>query len=519
MPGIRISSTTKAALPEQEREGIDQFLWHKSAGECFLCGRVLNRASDSIEADHDKPSSVGGPTNRTNLNLVHASCNRFKRNNPSVNVRPYLHFQVFLESQAGPINYATAIKHFDVIPKPTTIELHNREAHFEFSDGSIRDAPLMQETNRGGDFRFTFVEVPRDAIWNDDRCQPRTIKLQQIWALYSDIEKNPLHEPPGCRLVPAEGGTRDAYRLAMFDGQHKSIAMWMHGRELIPVKVYINLSDSQAIQLVNSIQAKIKKLPLSPFELAAKLSDEWRHKLEEYEESVGSGRASEKGFFEWLPVADRARAKQAFRAALVQDLLDQEALQITKFVQRAGGAKGDSKLMTEGVLKGKVLDKLLHLSPLEEPSEDSQVYRLREQHNVTTALNYLTELAFEPQGGSGTLTEKEKERRRRMTYQSALAYISHLIKEIFRHVLSTDVERPMFEKAPSEADWEKIKECIRRLVDHPIWVSALKSTRKLRAVDEALSKNQDAHKAFSAVGLRVGYVVGADTLPSDWAED
>src|SRR5262245_52924289 len=105
MPGIRISRNLKDKVPAAQREKLDEFLWTKSGGKCFLCESPLNRASDLIEADHDEPDSEGGLADRGNLNLAHSGCNRFKRNNPSVNVRPYLKFEAFVRSQDRPIDY------------------------------------------------------------------------------------------------------------------------------------------------------------------------------------------------------------------------------------------------------------------------------------------------------------------------------------------------------------------------------------------------------------------------------
>ena len=75
----------------------------------------------------------------------------------------------------------------------------------------------------------------------------------------------------------------------MFDGQHKTVANWLMGRDTVVAKIYLNLEEVQAIELVNSIQAKIKKLPLSAFELAAKMSDEWQTHWQRYE--LGGNRA------------------------------------------------------------------------------------------------------------------------------------------------------------------------------------------------------------------------------------
>lgn len=507
MAGIRISKQLKSRLPEDERKGLEEFLWKKGGGRCFLCEEKLNRATDIIEADHDEPDAEGGPTSRENLNLVHSRCNKVKRNNPSVNVRPYLKLHSYISGKSDPVKYDGCMSHFGISPKPSVVAAHAKTAKFEFPDGSAREVPVFEEKNDAAAFRYAFVDAPREAVFNDEDCQPRTIKLHQVWAIYSDIHLNPLHEPPSVRLGPSVKGKT---RLLMFDGQHKTVACWMAGKDRVVVKVYLDIDVPRAVRLVNSIQAKIKKLPLSPFELAAKLSDEWQHKLEEYEGHAGSG-ASEKGFIDSLPPGERTRAKSAFQAALVNGVLDQDDFLFRGYVK--GGSEADWSI-TEGQLTKKLLLPLLHVAPLDEPAGTSNDTRMRERENISNALNCLAELVFEV----SPMSAQQQERARRLVYQSALSYVAEMIREAYAHILSVGSDRAMLEKAPTKPQWKKIQDSIKRLISHPIWTTDLKASQKTRDVEEALSKNQDAKRAFSQVGLKVGYVVGADKLGNDWAD-
>ena len=86
MPDIKVSKKIKDALPAGEVEGLVDVLWDKSGGLCNLCDRPMNRATDDIEPDHDDPGAEGGMTTRDNLDLAHQSCNRAKRNHPTVDV-------------------------------------------------------------------------------------------------------------------------------------------------------------------------------------------------------------------------------------------------------------------------------------------------------------------------------------------------------------------------------------------------------------------------------------------------
>src|SRR5690606_14478795 len=398
------------------REDVEDRLWDQSGGKCFLCGEELNRASDEILADHDHAEFEGGATSIQNLNLVHKSCNSAKRNNPTVDVKPYLRLQAFIRRHEGSVRYGECAAHFGIQAKPSIVNFQDDETiRVELPGGSIAQSPVYRTVNSEGQFRYCFIHVPRDAIFNDDECQPRNIKLPQIWAIYVDLQKNPLHEPPGCRLIQSEG----RWRIAMFDGQHKTVASWMAGQKSIVVKLYLDISLHQTIRLVNSVQAKIKKLPLSPFEIAAKLADEWRGQFEEYEAEVGSESVSEKGFIDWLKPNDRRRGKQAFEEARIQRILDREEFALLRFIKRGGTGAGEG-LIPEAAFKSKLLKEMVCQKPLAVAGPEGELLRTREAENITKVLNYFASKVFEPNGEEVALDESQLETRRRFSYQASL---------------------------------------------------------------------------------------------------
>jgi hypothetical protein len=512
---INISKSLLKKLPSNEQDGLEEYLWSKSGSKCFLCEEPLNLAADSIEADHEIPESEGGPNTRDNLNLAHVTCNRAKRAAKSVDIRPYLKLAAYIRKHGGSVKYGDCYEHFGIDPLPIGLEMQDGVARLHLPDRAIVEAPIYLEPEDGGRFPYVFVELPRSAIFNDDDCQPRTIKLPQVYAIYGDIRRNPLHEPPGCRIVSAE--KPNMCRVLMFDGQHKTIASWMQGRETVVVKLYLDITREQTIELVNSIQAKIKKLPLSPFELAAKMGEEWADKLAKYEEEVGTEAASEAGFISWLPQDQRGRGKAAFQAALVQNVLSAAELRFTAFVQRTG-TKNENTYVPENAFKTKVLERMLSKDPLTEPASEAEVMRSRERDSVVRVLNMLTDRIYEVPEGATELTDAERERARRMSYQSALAYLAGLLRDIVSNVLAVSPDRAFLDREPTEAEWGKIEQAIEKVTTHPVWHADLDSTKKLGDLKTALQKNQDVQKIFPKLGLKLAYAVGVEQLDSDWAQ-
>lgn len=513
MSGVVMSKDLKKSLPQEQQEDVEELLWLKSGGKCFLCGAVMNRAVDILEVDHDQPSAEGGADVLDNLNVVHRMCNRFKRNHPSVNVRPYLKFEAYVAEKGGDVKYDGAAGYFAEAPGKVVAEIvGGTSVRFEFPDKTDRTVPIYTDMVAGKPVVYTFVDVPRSAIINDDECQPRTIKLGHLWSILSDLQINPLHEPPACRLREFPDGSRQP--MLMFDGQHKTVASWLKGEDRIVAKVYLGMEAKGAIVLVNSIQSKIKKLPLSPFEFNAKLSDEWEQKVAEYEGAVGSFEASEEGFLKWIAdPAERKRGNEAFKAALIDGVVSHPTLELRRFVAKPGGKKLVDSGIPEATLKSKVLQQLLHLKPLAQKGEAMRQLRERELKNIVRLLNVFTAAALEV--GPNPSPQAE-ERAKRMKYQASLQYAAMLMQRLVAQVMAEESpDRVFTEREPDATQWEVIENGIQRMVDHPIWTVDLNSSAKTKAVADALSKNQNVEDAFRNVNLRLGHLMGDAAKASD----
>jgi HNH endonuclease len=487
-----------------ESDKVEDRLWTKSGELCHLCDGELNRTADQIHIDHDKPENDGGSAEFDNLHLAHASCNKFKADHRSIDVRPFLKFKRFHQEHEGSLNFSEAQEYFGVKPKPVVIERKGKTATFHLPDGTKPSAAVFAENVSGKSIEYCFVDLPLTALWNDEDVQPRKIKINHLFLIASDLRTNPLHEQPTCRLI----STGAQWKLALFDGQHKALAKALNGNLATTYKVYLDLNREQATTLVNSIQAKIKKLPLTPFELVAKMSDELRDRFAAYESEVGTG-VSEAGFVEWTPASERTRAKSEISSAVIDEFLKSGDVQITELIQGHPDASSQLPLVRESAFQNKFLKQLLHCTPLPKQfsGEELREARQRERVNLTRALNLFFDNAFAPtkEGAS----QLQKDAAKRMTYQASLEYIAELLRKIILiRVVPTTEELAFVEKPISEKQWTQIGKDIKRLCTHPIWTAKLDASPKTRAVKDALEKNTGARQAFAAMGLTPGYCVG-----------
>jgi hypothetical protein len=295
----------------------------------------------------------------------------------------------------------------------------------------------------------------------------------------------------------------------MFDGQHKTLAVWMSGREEIVIKLYLDMSAPDATRLVNSIQAKIKKLPLSAFEVAAKMADEWHHKVEDYENQMQllAKPGSEAGFLAWLPAGqERNGGKKAFQAALIQDVLDRADFSLSEFVTLRGVDEVDGGL-TETMVKNKVLDKLIDSTALAVPFDESTEIRRQEQENICYLLDQLIAQLIYPNDLGVEMTDTQMEARRRLFKQGSLQYVSGLLRDLFTNCMGLGAAQKTLSGVPNADQKQRLVKGIEHLGEHKVWTADLERDAQMLAVKNMLSTNQNVDQAFHGVALKLGYLL------------
>lgn len=514
---LKISTGLKKSIQDEKsisKADVEDYVWNHKPHECFLCGSQLNRASDDIEIDHNQPVNEGGKDEFSNLNLVHVECNRYKRNHSSFDVRPHLKFKRFYDSKMGQVRFGQAREFFDLKTSDVYLKIapDGKTANIEYEGGDLV-TPIFSEKNSVKEQLFCFADLPISCIQNDDDIQPREIKINHLLAISADLKKNPLHEQPAVRLV----GALDKKELLMFDGQHKTVAQLLNGKNRCTFKIYINIEKDEAVQLVNSIQARIKKLPLTPFELASKMSDEVRRKLEAYEDQVGSTEVSEEGFIQWLDVADRNRAKSGIDAAVIDGIIGDDELAFTKLIEsRSAGVHTDFPIK-EAAFQSNVLKTLLHTKPLSSAfkGDGMKDARERERRNVIKILNLCYNKGFLVLPDRDVAAEQR--RIKRLVYQASLRQMCEIMLQIIASQLMVDKNLVLVEKALDDTLTDKLSAAAEKFFSHPVWTSELSKGSKAQLFQDALSKNQTVDEAFKAVGLTAAYCAGLEKLANNWA--
>jgi len=372
---FKISKSILQKLPAAERADAEEVLWTKSAGLCALCGEALDDKPELNVADHRVPESVDPEgTKVQNLYLAHLSCNASRKDLPFDIARPIVSFRVYSEKKAA-VKFSDVLGKYVINPnQPVTVKKVG--STITLSSGEwLASASISVDPATGTE--YFFAEIPFTLVLNDAEIQPRLISYSHVRKLALDFVDRPVHEPGNCRLV-MHG--QEAGKLLQFDGQHKSTAQILLGRNSGSFKVYINPEIAMLQKLVIKIQQEIKKQPLTRSETLAKLGDVLGRLLDEYDASP----RTEVGFSEsQSKKTDKAEVKKLYVGELKSLAFFDEDNELALAVKSA------NRPTTDAIIIDRIIGPLLHKDLLD-IDMDAEGGRDIERANIVNVLNRIS---------------------------------------------------------------------------------------------------------------------------------
>lgn len=523
---INISNKIKNEIVDTDtRNNIEDILWTKAAGKCFLCSQTLDTNSDNIVADHDVPSSLGGVSDPNNLNLVHSECNSFKQANSSLRVQKFLPLRQYMirnpDSNFGEISR----KLFDIRSEQVIINWDTNSIA-NIIHGSNNYGPFrVHEEKIGNEYQYFYIfgKLPLKIIFNDN-VQPRSIKSNHVFNLFQDLHLNPLHEPVGLRLESTMMGPgRDNNKLLMFDGQHKAVAMALlnavngdYSAVEIDVKIYLNFKRDDAVKLVNSIQSKIIKLGLTKSEFANKMSEELKDAFDKYsQECLAGGKdITEIGFVNEKAGLERKRRKEALINARYSEIVfNGNSSDFIPIFQLTKNKKSDLQIK-ENTFYKKILDALVETKPTSDPFIDGDSKnRSNEKKNIREILNVFNTTLFTVPIGQNVKDFNS------FTSQSSLNLLLILTVKFCNYKYGMPSTNFIFNEDFDTVVLPELKSFVERFKEHPIWSfynCQHLATARLAEVSEfynLLQKNQSLIDVADRLGLNNAYCMGVTEAP------
>ena len=164
--------------------------------------------------------------------------------------------------------------------------------------------------------------------------------------------------------------------------------------------------------------------------------------------------------------------------------------------------------------------KLIRTKALAERSEQQRALRSNEQQNFITLANLLFEHALAPLFEQNA-EESDRRRARRLSKQPALNLFAAMANRCFITVVQPNSDdMSLMQRIPSQEQWLKIEQALKRWLDHPFWRSEKSLGSAVADADNHLERNEagDLADAFEVMGLTHAYAILGDPLPRNWQE-
>jgi hypothetical protein len=483
-------------LTEEEKE----IVLKKHGKICFVTGHPIDNDKD-IEFHHIKSYTLGGPTTIDNIAPV---C---KEHHKRIGTLSLLEFRDKLELESF-FDSAEPKKLDDVlVAKVKTygqkinykINSDNSEIVITFFDGRTATFPLY--TCPATNCKFFYALIPATNIKNDIELQPRPLDPKRMWELYYHLRNNTVLAASVCRLVNNQ--------ILLFDGQHKAAAQIWLGRKYIECKVYIE-PDARKLKETNlAAHETLRQMPFYSRILMKKYSDVFHQDWDEYLELPGE--KSEEGFVNFLVDSKgqkKAEAIKKIRYALINDIIESQdpKNKITEFIAEKNRARKNP--LTLSLLGKTFFKEFLMQPPLNVEFESSDDFRKQEKLNIINLLNIIAEetLIGRWDPASGNAAHKKAER---IYLSGAIRAWTPLLKDVIAQVLrlfDREEKEKIFFREIEKDDFERIRERVRRLFSHKIWIDPNPDIDRTLKINEP----QITKEFLKKYGLDVGWVLGVE---------
>jgi len=250
-----MTSKYLASLAEEQRQSLQQKLYARQRGRCYICRQDIDIEvfRDALEIDHISPLARGGTDDENNFALVHAVCNRSKAASHLDVARGLaqierLHEEARENGAPRGANLGRLLEDYRQTAEPL---------RFVYRDGSVRfaltqngtpgvvEAPILDDRLSG--MKSFFATLPLDHLDHDEKINPRGIGNLRPLMEEFHRRRPQLHIALGW-WRPDENG---AGVVRLFDGQHKAAAQILLGARELPVRVFLE-PDTDVLRETNA---------------------------------------------------------------------------------------------------------------------------------------------------------------------------------------------------------------------------------------------------------------------------
>jgi hypothetical protein len=441
--------------------------------KCFISGEVIGE-DDIIEYDHVQAFSKEGESEIDNIRIVKKEYNRRKTDQTLYEVRDNLKLERIFNEKKNKIKLQDIFELKNILTKAfaakTTAET------ISIDDGvEKRIFTLLQDTKLN--VQYFYGRIPVRWLENDDQegLQPRVIDYKRLISLRDHLKDHPQLAPSIARLIDN--------KLKLFDGQHKLAGQVLNNLKEVDIKAYISpIEDGLAKKLFDELMitnldahSKHKQIPFYTSTLLDRLSVIYKELLEEFTATKPIEKHSEDNFITYLvtdKLQSRTEAKQMLKSAIMTNAVELSALKS----YTAEASRDSSYALSIEILKTVIFPNTLYLEPSAANFKSEEDYRENELENFKVFASLVVECghlnSWVPNIRNKSLSSIELKARRIWHKGSVMTwapYLKSVLGVAFNFITNDDRTKLLYRDTMNENQKERIKACLNRLFNHPMW--------------------------------------------------
>jgi hypothetical protein len=473
---------------------------------CFISGEIINEETDEIEYDHLTAYSYDGPSDIVNVRAVLKEYNRRKKDQTLYDVRDQISIQKLYEKKQNNVKLQDILEYKG--QKNTNTAMQINENTITIDDGSeSRTISLLHDDIL--DVPYFYCKIPVRWIKNDDQegLQPRVIDQKRLFELSKHLKQHPQLSPAIARIIKNQ--------IFLFDGQHKTAAQILNGKNEIDCKVFVSPTSEELTRklfdqlMVTNLDAhsKLRQVPFYNSTLIERFSVIYKDIWEDFTGTEPAQNHSEENFLHYLlrkTAFSRAQANEIIRSMIFEANLSSSILD--KYI--AVATKDSNYPLSIEIVRSYILPHCLYLSPSKAPFDSVCDFRNQEKYNFQIVSKILEEKSaiekWIPSKRNVTPTS-EQIKAKRIWHKGSVMTWGPMLQDIIINSCnlrtSDEREKLLYRQTLTQDQIDRIDICLERIFNHSLWIDPNPEIDKLLL---SASKQDDLFQKHS---LNINYVL------------
>jgi len=484
------------SLDEAGRTALEQRLWERQSGRCFISNKPIDLVlhAGQLDIDHIVPRADNGPDEENNFALTFATYNRQKGASDLRVARRIVEFEELqmaaVEQGERGANLGHLLRRYSGAKEKLRLRRCDDSVEFTLSEinrNEICRMPLYKDPFSNMEYFFTIL--PLEYLHHDDRINPRSIGANIRGLIEEFLKKRPqLHvalawwspETDGCGPVK------------IFDGQHKAAAQIMLGMKELPVRVFVEPDINVLLVANTNAGSKLRQVAFDAAVMRHLGSSLFTERIRQYQEMKGLSEANYSFSEKDLVTFFRGEHREMLRYIIdaVRDSISHNKDNgLMEFVQWSG--KGADRPLSYSAIERTFFSEFIYKKALETPVDEGMERgenpRVLEREQMVKLMSLFAEIFFvgtwDPETGGQKLENRVQKgdpipeghlRAWRIARVEILGNILMWVRLVIENYNAytgrmIDKEKLLHNALPEDL-WKRIETFLTKLAALPCWI-------------------------------------------------